>query len=972
MRVQSYLPYRSRALALALLATAGLVVCGISFSSVSAKSKAAKKVRPAGSLTINAWTFDRGNAGVSENPGKYGDYRDKHPELILTDSKEGKKKEPWFVEYDIDFPVATTYTMQIRYASAGERPMKVWIDGKYVGECCGKKTNNAPPYPDRHISANIDLPERTWSMHGAQWEEGVKVPTTAGVHTLKFTRDGPAPNPITFKLESPEKFPKGWKSSTPRKLVLNRIPVRYRNVFLPADAVNIAAMRLAITDKIKSFGPKYAKGPDYLKKLAELEKKQAATKGGTPEQKGEIEGALASLRKRAMLDHPALDFDALLFVKGKYHGASTYTKHLRNGGGGGNLCVLSPVSPMGKVTELVPELAGGLFGRFDLSYDATRVLFSYCKDGGQFLLFEIEINPKTGQRVPGKKLRQLTFAGEGHKKAITNYKKGGVGANGFHDIDPCYLPDGRVMFASTRSERSVLCFPASVTTLHTMDADGKNIQCISKGQVNEISPTVMDDGRVVYMRWEYVDKGFGNAQSLWALRPDGSGTDHVYKNNLVRPAAMVHTRSIPDSRLLVTIGAGHHGGLHGPVIVIDNRRNRRTAEGMTNITPEITYPGMFGMKGNGGAFREPFPFSEKFYLVAHRPGRRKFERGAEFGLYALDFWGNRAELYRDAEYSCTHPMPLRPRRKPTTHTPVSSHGKENSQELATMFLLDVYQGLEGIERGRVKYVRVMEAMNLNWYDQWRATNQGDGKAWQASAVSNAGDVARKKIFGVAKVHEDGSAHFTVPPNKNLFFQVLDEDYMELHRMRSFINFKAGEQRSCVGCHEGRRKAPNLTNAMPLALAHPAQALAPQPGDKEAARAVHYPLDSQPIWDNRCIKCHGEKDPKGDLDLTSAYTLRFNRSYENLTNKGLVSYLHTDGFGSAHVPTDPPLTFGSHKSKLVKQIRKDPCKSGMTREEFIRIVTWIDANAPFYGTHRGKKNIKWKDDPDFRPNPVSSD
>ena len=614
------------------------------------------------------------------------------------------------------------------------------------------------------------------------------------------------------------------------------------------------------------------------------------------------------------------------------------------------------------------------------------MLFSHAKEGGRFRIYEIDIDPKTGLRVPGKKLRQITFGGKTEAEAMARgqAKNQGVATDGFQDLDPCYMPDGNIMFASTRSQRSVLCFPQSVTTLHSMRFDGSQIRCLSAGQVSELNPTVLDDGRIAYMRWEYVDKGFGNAQSLWALRPDGSGSDHVYKNNLVRPGAMVQPRSVPDSRLLVTIGAGHHGGLHGPVILVDNRRNRRTAEGMTDITPEISYPGLFGMKGNGGQFKEPYPFSEKFYLVSHRPGDRKFtkeEAGTEYALYALDYWGNRAELYRDPTYSCNQPMPVRPRRKPVSISPVSPHAvakdatideKTKAEGLATLFMLDVYQGLEGIERGRVKFVRVMEAKNLPWPDQARASQQEDGGNWQASMVSYKGDVARKKSWGVATVHEDGSAQFTVPADKNVFFQALDENYMELHRMRSFINFQAGEKRSCIGCHEGRRQAPIMNNTMPMALAYPVQALQAQPGQKKAAHPVHYVKDIQPIFNQKCVSCHGGENPKGDLDLTHELTRLFSRSYETLADKGLISYLHTDGFGSAMVGLERPLTYGSHKSILVDRILKDPCKSTVTREEFIRIVTWIDANAPYYGTHRGKKNIKWKDDPDFRPLPDHTD
>ena len=546
---------------------------------------------------------------------------------------------------------------------------------------------------------------------------------------------------------------------------------------------------------------------------------------------------------------------------------------------------------------------------------------------------------------------------------------------GYDDIDPIYLPSGNIMFASTRSERSVLCFPATVTTLHLMDADGKNIRCISRGQVNEINPCVLDDGRVVYMRWEYVDKGFGNAQSLWSIHPDGSGSDHVYKNTLVRPGAMTNACSIPGSRRLVAIAAGHHGGMAGPVVLIDSRRNRRNAQGLTNITPEISYPGLFPMKSNGGPFREPYPFSEKFFLVSHRPAGIEYEKGADYGIYALDAWGNRAELYRDPSI---YPVTSRrrfgraagPRRSlPSPTRTMSTPARRNRKDVATMFLLDVYQGMTGIERGRVKYIRVMDALNLGWYDTWRAGKQGDGTGQQASAVSLGGDVAVKKVHGIATVREDGSAFFTVPANENIFFQALDENFMELQRMRTFLNLMPGENRSCVGCHEVRRKAPNLKRANPMALDYPVEALYPQPGDT-GPRTVHYALDVQPILDKHCVGCHGGDEPKGDLALTGELTGLWNRSYENLSKKNLVSYLHTCGFGSSHVPAEPPLTFGSHRSKMVERIRKDPCKANITREEFIRIVTWIDANAPYYGTHEGKKNLKWKDDPEFRPLPLA--
>jgi hypothetical protein len=727
----------------------------------------------------------------------------------------------------------------------------------------------------------------------------------------------------------------------------------------------VAALKVALTNMTAEFGPQYPNGPQYVKRLTELDARQRAVDSAVPEQQQKIEDQLQALQREAMLAHPAMKFDRLLFLKQKHRGVSIYTGHAADGDPGGNLCVLSPVSPNGKVTELVPEMSGGVFGRFDLSFDATKIAFCYTKEGGQYRIYEIDVDPQTGMRVPGRGVRQLTFGDERETETMQRFAGRDAG-RGYDDMDPCYMPNGKIMFSSTRAHRCVLCAPQTATTMHVMDGDGKNIRCISAGQVNELAPCLMDDGMVAYTRWEYVDKGFGNAQSLWMVRPDGSGSDHLYKNTLVRPGAMIHVRSVPGSRQFVTIGVGHHGGLAGPVLLVDTGVNRRDSKAMTNITPEISYPGLYPMKGKGGAgwFREPHPFSEKFFLISHNAppaGEKK-----RFGLYMLDCWGNRAKLYDDPEISCFQPTPLRPRQRFTEIPSVAQRQPDLGEDHpATLFLRDVYQGLTGIERGRVKYLRVMEAQTLSWEEAYKGEG---GPGMQRAVVSYAADPAIKKMFGVATVHEDGSAFFTVPPEKNVFIQALDEDYMELQRMRTFINLMPGENRSCIGCHEQRTNAPHLITANAMALDQPAENLSPQPGDT-GPRTIHYERDVQPIWDKYCVSCHSGERPKGELDLSSTLTAQFNVSYENIMKKHLVSFLE-GGFGSANLPAEPPLTFGSHQSELIKQIRKTPCKVDMTREEFIRIVTWIDANAPYYGTHDGKKNQQWKDQPDFRPLPLA--
>jgi len=891
----------------------------------------------AGSLHIKGWCFDRGNAKVIANPDIYADYRDKYPELVASEGGQS----PWVVEFDVDFPADAEWTLHVRYGSPAPRPVEVWIDSRRVGQACGRVTGNPAPYPDRH-PRNAE-PRFEKGFHGVEWEEACKFSVTKGTHTLKFTRKGPPPRLSAVKLESPVAFPKDWRPRR-HKPNLERMQPNLRRIFLPSGAVNPGTLRLAIRDMTAEFGAKYPRGGEYLKQLDALAARRKAVKDDASEQALKIEKSLAELQGRILLDHPLLDFDKLIFTKRSSWGSSHIYNNYGAGSDTGNICILSRSD--GKVTEVAPQLKGGLFGQFDLAFDAKKVVFAYSR------------NAKTNNRifeigVDGKGLRQITHEAD-EPDRLKRYKHSSYG--NYFDMDPCYLPDGNIMFVSTRCRRAVSCHPSIVTALYVMNSAGSNMRCLSGGQFTELDPRVLADGRVVYMRWEYVDKGFGNLQSLWSVRPDGSGVDHVYKNNVVLPAAMIHTRSIPGSEKLVTIASAHGGAPAGPVVIIDNRRSRRSADAMTNITPEIAYPGM-GPRGGKGVFRQPYPLSEKLFLVSHDPRVKE----SRYGIYVLDAWGNRTLLYGDPKISCFQPVVLRPRRRPTIIAPTEGLEDRNSRKPAVMFLQDVYQGMPEIKRGTVKYIRVMEVMPTTWAQA--VSSPGAGQ--QVAAVSYKADVGRKKVHGITPVYKDGSAAFMVEPNTNIFFQALDENYMEIQRMRTFINLMPGENRSCVGCHEPRRNAPKLSTR-PLALAHRAAALRPQPGET-GPRMVHYESDVQPILDRHCVGCHSGAKPKGDLDLSGEPAGLWSRSYMNLIDKNLVAHLD-GGFGSANIPVEKPMTFGSHRSRMVQRIGKAPCKSKLSKEEFVRIVTWVDANAPYYGTHKGRKDAGAKDQPDFRPRP----
>ncbi|MBT3296056.1 MAG: hypothetical protein HN383_12355 [Verrucomicrobia bacterium] len=911
------------------------------------------KTKPLGSLKIPAHTFDRGNANIYASPDQYV------MAGTLTGNGPSASGES-VVEYDIEFPVTAEYTFHVRYAAIEPRPTDVYLDGKKFGKSCVGISHHTANYVRPHKFPVNSESTKAESLYDYKQGTVLKLSIAQGKHTVKLARRGLLPHLVSLTFDSDTAFPKEWQQSE-RKTDLSRLPAPQRTAFLPKGAVNVAAMKLAVQDAIKTYGSRYPKGPQYLKQLSELAAKHGS-EDAAPEQLQELHDEARALRREIMLAHPLLDFDKLLFLKrSSIHYSHTYSGPQGNVMGG-SLCVLSPVSPDGKVTSLVPELEGGLFGRFDLSFDAKKVVFTYKKTPqGAFRLYEVDIDSQAGIMIPGS-LRQLTFGGDeedsARERQVADWLRGG-----FSDMYPCYLPSGKIMFSSTRAQRVVYCAPQPVTTLYVMDADGKNMRHLSENVVSETIPTMLHDGRVIYTRWEYLDKGLGGVQNLWAMRPDGRGVDHVYKLNNNWPSGMGATRAIPGSEKLVTVAGNHYQPSWGSVVLLDVRRSRRTHEAMHCITPDIPYRSRYNNNLPSGAFTDPYPFSETFFLASHHAAGVTYERGSEFGLCLLDAWGNSAELYRDPAISSFEPVPLRPRQKPPEVVAAGITDRAgNEKKTGTMFLQDIYQGMTGIERGRVKYVRVMGALEWPWDEV--------GMSWTLGK-----DPHRKVIYGVAKVHKDGSAYFTVPAKDNVFFQALDKDYMAVQEMATYINVMPGETRSCVGCHEPRRNAPLVATSRPMALEHPAQALVPQPGDT-GVRLVDFTVDIQSIIDQHCITCHSGKSPKGRLDLANVPHNKFSRSYDNLVATDFIRYRNQ---GVAANKAVPPLTHGARASQFLDMFGKGASASTpghakvvLSREEMIRISTWIDANVPYWGSYRGPWQVEQKDSPDFRllPLPVA--
>jgi hypothetical protein len=266
--------------------------------------------------------------------------------------------------------------------------------------------------------------------------------------------------------------------------------------------------------------------------------------------------------------------------------------------------------------------------------------------------------------------------------------------------------------------------------------------------------------------------------------------------------------------------------------------------------------------------------------------------------------------------------------------------------------------------GTIKYIRINEQVPRPW--SARRTWKGDEYDQQHSVITDKTHLGLKVQIGVVPVESDGSANFLVPADRNIFFQALDENYMEVQRERTFVNYRPGELRSCVGCHENSQDISGASGR-PKAARRSPSVPGPQPGEASGHRAIHYPTDVQPVLDAHCISCHSGEHPKGDLYLTGELTERFSRSYEELLKRDVFPMIRENYPKAGNNHYLPPYTLGSHASKLVKRIT-DPassCYVKMPQEDRIRLTTWIDSNGQYYGTYFGKKNLQYKDDPEFR-------
>jgi hypothetical protein len=650
-----------------------------------------------------------------------------------------------------------------------------------------------------------------------------------------------------------------------------------------------------------------------------------------------------TLRRRIALANPLAKVGPLLFVKrvpsGFSHQLTQYSGRCARPGGG--VFVLDAPGESMRCRQLA-ALPMGSYLHPDVSWDGQRVLFSFCEtdptavdwrtnDSQFYHLYETSAD--------GSGLRQLT---EGP----------------FDDFSPRYLPNGKILFVSTRRGGFHRCGrgPCPVYTMAVADADGSSPRVISFHETHEWDPAVLNDGRVVYTRWDYVDRHAVHYQQLWAVRPDGTDVRAFYGNNTLNPVGVWEARPVPGSHRVMATAAAHHAMTAGSIILLDVTQGIDGLEPIARLTPDALFPesefpvqhwhATAGVpvppevpeeesRWPGHCYRTPYPLSEDFFLAAYsfEPliGEPLANRANMFGIYLIDRFGNKEVIYRDVSIGSLWPTPLRARQRPPALPSLLAEGQPRE---GTFLLQDVYASWPRLSESKdvVKRLRIVQVLP-------KTTPHAN-----TPRVGLANASPGKQVLGTVPVEPDGSAYFRAPAGIPLAFQALDERGMAIQTMRSLTYLQPGEQVSCVGCHEHRATAPPVGKA-PLAGQREPSPIAPAP---EGSKPFNYAILVQPILDKHCIRCHCVEKAEGGIDLTGTPAGQFTRSYNALAP--LVPFSEWKGTPQAnHEPLTHPNQFGSRASPLMQLLLKGHEDVTLADEDYERLVTWMDANALFYGT-----------------------
>ena len=668
---------------------------------------------------------------------------------------------------------------------------------------------------------------------------------------------------------------------------------------------------------------------------------EAARAAGEPARVHALYLRLREITRSAALANPLLNFNDLLcmgYVRpgGDVHMVDQYAGW--NAKAGGGIFILNGFK--GDSPHLVNVLENSIVtnGRFkgqklvngavlrpDLSFDGNTIAFAWNNLSDKaYHIFTV--------RTDGSQLTQLT-------DGAINFNAPAFTNSSFNDFDPCWLPDGRIAFLSERRGGYLRCSgarPLMTFTLHSMKADGTDIIPISYHETNEWNPSVDNSGRIVYTRWDYVDRDDCIAHHLWICGPDGCDPRSPHGNyplplsfedpnksdgRRARPNGEWNIRAIPGSNKYIATAAGHHTHSFGELVVINPNIED---DGAMSQVQTLTLKRSDWPDGTGD-YGTAWPLSEAFYLANFRED-----------LVLLDRFGNLELICPKsalplAATKLIHPIPLKARPAPPVIPTATYQGERAAAEhgQATISVMDVNEGDMKMPVGTsIKWLRVIQIIP----QLQPVMNQ--------PKIGYASESLVRMPLGIVPVESDGSVYFKAPVAKELFFQLLDERGLAVRSMRSATYVHPGEQLSCVGCHESRGSSPKTLSRIPLALKRGASDIRPEVAS--GAIPFNWHTLAKPVLQERCAACHAKEGKGPDMSHASLERYVFHYPFwkDGYVNGEVVAS------GSRSVPGK----FGAMASPLLKYLDKSHYGVSLTPDEFKRISLWLDCNGNELGAY----------------------
>jgi hypothetical protein len=662
------------------------------------------------------------------------------------------------------------------------------------------------------------------------------------------------------------------------------------------------------------------------------------------------------LRRKITFSNPLLDFDRILFIKRQFLPPTTtwgsdmlgnhmcdqyYGFHAIRGGG---LFVLE--NPFGEKPTIRNILANSVCenGRFkgqklkpggflspDLSYDGNVILFAYTEaeptrykwtEKSTFHIFKVNAD--------GSGLVQLTDGPA-------------------NDFDPCWLPNGRIVFISERCGGYGRCHPRPVPlyTLHSMNADGSDIIRLSHHEGNEWHPSIDHSGMVLYTRWDYVDRGNIQAHHPWITTPEGQDARAIQgnygKSRSARPTMEMDVRAIPASHKYIATAAAHHSQAYGSLVLLDPRiKDDDAMAPIRRLTPEVPFTEAEIQYSDGQVYATAWPLSEYFYPCVY-DGDGSARRGTEnnYGIYIVDAFGNKELIYRDPAISCLSPIPLRPRKRPPVFTSVTEIQEQplyEKSQTAPVGVINVYNSLEPFpEATTIKALRIIQLLPKTT------------PLINEPRIGYGNEKGARAVLGTVPVEADGSVYFSLPVGKPVYFQVLDEHGLAVQSMRSDTYVHPGQRLLCQGCHEPRHSAPAAPKRLPLAFRRLPSTIQ---SDVDGSNPFSFPRLVQPVLERNCVECH-QKEPeainlgKGDWENKPDYRYT---SYDNLREFAFFFGSFRNTYDPWTTPRTIPGQFGARASKLYQILKGGHHDVQLSKEDFHRITLWLDCNSDFFGSY----------------------